>query len=75
MVKNRFKTLTIKLKKKYKDIKLENDMLLKFMGENEAEAYVESESEHEPEEMREELEIDGLPVLESGREDEMEFDG
>jgi hypothetical protein len=35
MIKNRFKTLTIKLRKKYKDILSEKELLVKFMEENE----------------------------------------
>jgi heterodisulfide reductase subunit C len=35
MVKNRFKTMTIKLRKNYKDANSERDMLLKFMEDEE----------------------------------------
>lgn len=38
MVKNRFKTLTIKLKKKYKDAKDEKELLEKFISETNAQA-------------------------------------
>lgn len=35
MIKNRFKTLLIKLKKKYKEIYSERDLLIKFLEEKE----------------------------------------
>lgn len=35
MIKNRFKTLLIKLKKKYKEILSERDLLIKFLDQKE----------------------------------------
>lgn len=49
MVKNRFKTITIRLKKKYPEIRGENELLQQFLSEEgeeeEEEDMVEEESE------------------------------
>jgi hypothetical protein len=61
MVKNRFKTLTIKLKKKYPEIRGERELLYKFLAENEAEEEVAADSGSKDEEAG--LEVDGLQIL------------
>ncbi len=47
MIKNRFKTLLIKLKKKYNDNLSERDLLLKFLDEKE-EMEIEDDGNNEP---------------------------